>query len=491
MFTNFYIMFEKTTFMNLCITYSIIKIKNLKKMGNKEMFLLTFLSICVGIIYSVICGIVFNYKDTAIPNIILYIIYAFAILNIIDEKETDTLRLIIFSIAMALASKFLAGIINFFILKLNIINNEIIEYITLGSIQLILICLFFKIKRFKNGFTFLNMKNKKFTIIGMMISITLIFFATLIGKDIENTAVNDACTLIIAFGGVAMFDWIKKSITKYYKEKMKERTVEIQQEQIKQQDEKIKDLQTELADVLQINHKYSHRISAMEKAVIKLGTKLQANEEFAEEYGDILSSIKKLSKEYKEEVASVIKENKLPKTNIFSTDNLLEYMKQEAEKDKISFELKIDFDINEILETKIPQNKLETMLADHIRDAIIAINCSENKDRRIKVVLDKEDNNYQIKFYDTGREFEIETLSKLGLKRTTTHKATGGSGIGFMTTFETLKQCKASLIIEEYSNQEYTKAVIIKFDNENEYRIHSYRAEEIKNKIQDNRIIIE
>lgn len=488
---NFYIMFEKTTFMNLCITYSIIKIRNLKKMENKEIFLITFLSICIGIIYSVICGIVFNYKDTAIPNIILYIIYAFIILNIIDEKETDTLRLIIFSIAMALASKFLAGIINFFILKLNIINNEIIEYITLGSIQLILICLFFKIKRFKNGFTFLNMKNKKFTIIGIMISITLIFFATLIGKDIENTVVNDACTLIIAFGAIAMFDWIKKSITKYYKEKMKERTVEIQQEQIKQQDEKIKNLQTELADVLQINHKYSHRISAMEKAVTKLGTKLQANEEFAEEYGDILSSIKKLSKEYKEEVASVIKETKLPKTNIFSIDNLLEYMKQESEKDKIDFELNLDFDISEILETKIPQSKLETMIADHIRDAIIAINCSENKDRRIKVVLDKEDNNYQIKFYDTGIEFEIETLSNLGLKRITTHKSAGGSGIGFMTTFETLKQCKASLIIEEYSDLEYTKAVIIKFDNKNEYRIHSYRAEKIKNKIQDNRIIIE
>lgn len=288
-----------------------------------------------------------------------------------------------------------------------------------------------------------------------------------------------------------MIYWIKKSITKYYKEKMKERTVEIQQEQIKQQDEKIKDLQTELADVLQINHKYSHRISAMEKAVTKLGTKLQANEEFAEECGDILSSIKKISKEYKEEVASVIKETKLPKTNIFSIDNLLEYMKQESEKDKIDFELNLDFDISEILETKIPQSKLETMLADHIRDAIIAINCSDNRKRKIKLVLDKEDNNYQIKFYDTGIEFEIETLSNLGLKRITTHKSTGGSGIGFMTTFETLKQCKASLIIEEYSNQEYTKAVIIKFDNKNEYRIHSYRAEEIKNKIKDNRIIIE
>lgn len=380
------------------------------------------------------------------------------------------------------------------IFRLNLIKHNIIEYVVIGIIQFLLIYLFFKIKRFKYGFSFLQEKetmNKENTSkIGILVSSIIIAISLVLSTYSRTTSKILIAILII--GGILMIYWIKKSITKYYyKEKMKERTVEIQQEQIKQQDEKIKDLQTELADVLQINHKYSHRISAMEKAVTKLGTKLQANEEFAEECGDILSSIKKLSKEYKEEVASVIKETKLPKTNIFSIDNLLEYMKQEAEKDKIDFELNLDFDINEILETKIPQNKLETMLADHIRDAIIAINCSENKDRKIKVVLDKEDNNYQIKFYDTGIEFEIETLSKLGLKRATTHKATGGSGIGFMTTFETLKQCKASLIIEEYYNQEYTKAVIIKFDNKNEYRIHSYRAEEIKNKIQDNRIIIE
>ena len=286
-----------------------------------------------------------------------------------------------------------------------------------------------------------------------------------------------------------MIYWIKKSITKYYKEKMKERTVEIQQEQIKEKDETINNLESELANVLEINHKYNHRLSAMEKAVTKLGYKLQANEEFAEEYADILDSLNELSKEYKEEVASINKESKLHKTNIFSIDNLLEYMKLEAEKSKIGFELKVNFDINEIIDNKISKNRLETLLADHIKDAIIAINSSENKERKIKVSFDK-DKEYQIKFYDTGIEFEVETLLNLGLERTTTHKMTGGTGIGFMTTFETLKECKASLIIEEYNKQEYTKAVIIKFDDKNEYRIHSYRVEEIKNKTQNNRIII-
>lgn len=483
-----YIPFTKIFLLNICIVYTYFKILNKKNNNVKDKIIMLVFTTIMALLYSKCKA----YIQKPFIYLAYYLLFGIVFLSIIKSDAFD-IGIIAISEAISSASMFIAATIVFLLFKvmaIESIQKTIFEYLLIGILQITLVYLFFKIKRFKNGFAFLKNDKLNRKVTSITISVIILSISIILGLH-YNAWIETFLIIGIAVGGILMLYWIKKSITKYYKEKMKERTVEIQQEQIKQQDEKIKDLQTELADVLQINHKYSHRISAMEKAVIKLGTKLQTNEEFAEEYGDILSSIKKLSKEYKEEVASVIKENKLPKTNIFSTDNLLEYMKQEAEKDKISFELKIDFDINEILETKIPQNKLETMLADHIRDAIIAINCSENKDRRIKVVLDKEDNNYQIKFYDTGREFEIETLSKLGLKRTTTHKATGGSGIGFMTTFETLKQCKASLIIEEYSNQEYTKAVIIKFDNENEYRIHSYRAEEIKNKIQDNRIIIE
>ncbi len=486
------LMIIKMFFINICSNYTMIKINNYRNITLLQKCLLLMMDILFAVVYLILR----QRLEILIAFIFCYFLYSLAISLTVNTNILHGLVSDIISVSFSLIAMFVSTIINFIIYKLMLFDitiETIIEYVTIGIIQFLLIYLFFKIKRFKYGFSFLQEKetmNKENTSkIGILVSSIIIAISLVLSTYSRTTSKILIAILII--GGILMIYWIKKSITKYYKEKMKERTVEIQQEQIKQQDEKIKDLQTELADVLQINHKYSHRISAMEKAVTKLGTKLQANEEFAEECGDILSSIKKLSKEYKEEVASVIKETKLPKTNIFSIDNLLEYMKQESEKDKIDFELNLDFDISEILETKIPQSKLETMIADHIRDAIIAINCSENKERKIKVVLDKEDNNYQIKFYDTGIEFEIETLSKLGLKRATTHKATGGSGIGFMTTFETLKQCKASLIIEEYYNQEYTKAVIIKFDNKNEYRIHSYRAEEIKNKIQDNRIIIE
>ena len=94
-------------------------------------------------------------------------------------------------------------------------------------------------------------------------------------------------------------------------------------------------------------------------------------------------------------------------------------------------------------------------------------------------------NCYEFCICDTGIEFQIETLLKLGLEPVTTHKETGGTGIGFISTFETLKKCNASLIIDEKheeSNNDYTKSVTIKFDGKSQYIIKSYRADKIKDK---------
>lgn len=481
-----YIPLTKIFFMSISNYYTVTKITN-KKIESK--LLLLVLCLFAGIIYTLIRSqttIILAYPIYYIMFSIIYSIFS-------STKIQRGMFLSAITNAMSIIAMIFASIVNYIFMKINKLNltkQNIIEYIIIGIIQFMLIYLFFRIKRFKYGFTFINneITNNRLKIIGLVISIIILITYT-IYFVYSNVKIGTIFFILFIIGAFLMIYWIKKSIKKYYKEKMKERTVEIQQEQIKEKDETIKNLELELANVLEINHKYNHRLSAMEKAVTKLGYKLQANEEFAEEYADILSSLNELSKEYKEEIASISKENELPKTNIFSIDNLLEYMKLEAEKSKIGFELKVNFDINEIIENKISKNRLETLLTDHIKDAIIAINSSENKERKIKVSFDK-DKDYQIKFYDTGIEFEIETLLNLGLERITTHKMSGGTGIGFMTTFETLKECKASLIIEEYNKQEYTKAVIIKFDDKSEYRIHSYRAEEIKNKTKNNRIII-
>lgn len=491
MVDNILITMIKTIFVNICIAFIFNKNVN-ESLEKKQKINIFILNMIVALSYAIVYEKILANINVSLTNVVCYNVYGFLFLITIKGYSQKNIFLIMLSITMTYISKFFSAIINFLIsnaFNLNFLLSGIIEQIILGTLEFTLLYLFFKINRFKNGFSFLKNSRIISLMMGITMNIILIISFIYIGMNEKDIVVDTICTIGIIIGGILMFYWIKKSITKYYKEKMKERTVEIQQEQIKEKDETIKNLKTELATVLQINHKYSQRISAMEKAVSKLAPTLQTNEEYAEEYGDILSYINELSKEYKEEVALTIKENKLPKTNVFSIDNLLEYMKQEAEKEKIDFDLELKYNINEIIENKIAKNKLETILTDHIRDAIIAIKSSENKNRKIKVILNK-DENYQIEFYDTGIEFEIDTLLKLGLERTTTHKATGGTGIGFVTTFETLKECKASLIIEEFNNKQYTKAIIIKFDNKNEYKIHSYRAEEIKNKTKNNRIKI-
>ena len=60
-----------------------------------------------------------------------------------------------------------------------------------------------------------------------------------------------------------------------------------------------------------------------------------------------------------------------------------------------------------------------------------------------------------------------------------------------MNTFDTLKKYKASLVIDEYGKpvkDNFTKVIKIIFDNENIYKINSYRGKEIQEKDVNKRI---
>lgn len=251
----------------------------------------------------------------------------------------------------------------------------------------------------------------------------------------------------------------------------------------------MRELKSEKFNISKITHEFYNRQKALEMSVKdSLG-----NMETAEELG-VLDRIQDLTKEYSQKLEAMKSLTTLPLTEIPEIDDMFKYMQTECDKNKIEFRLKIVGDMFYLINHIIPKNKLATMIGDHIRDAIIAINFSKATDREIFVILGMKDKKYELCIYDTGIEFEIDTLLKLGLEQVTTHKDTGGSGIGFITTFETLNETKASLIIKEVSSLEenhYTKAVIIRFDNKHQYKICSYRAKEIKEKNKDRKIIIE
>ena len=196
------------------------------------------------------------------------------------------------------------------------------------------------------------------------------------------------------------------------------------------------------------------------------------NEETAEEL-EIKDRLKEISTElYKNPI------EELTKTGITQIDDMLKYMQSECVKNNIDFNLQVSGNIYHLINNIISTEQLEILIADHVKDAIIAINHTDNVNRSILVRLGKIEDTYGLYIYDSGIEFEKETLENLGKKPSTTHKNEGGTGMGFMNTFDTLEKCNGSLIINELgkpSKENYTKIVMIKFDNKNEFKIISYK----------------
>lgn len=364
------------------------------------------------------------------------------------------------------------------------IDNTIINLCLIIIIELFMILLLLKIRRIKNGLEFLKAKtqNDYLDIIMINVSTMIIFSYSLFafaGYEGEKLTRYQFATMILL--GIIMTVMIQKTIILYYKQVLLKKELKKSEEDIKEKDQEIKKLSEERYEISRINHEFYNRQKALEQKVKEMET------EASSEIG-VIDRIENLTKEYSKNLEDIKGKEKLPLTEIPEIDDMFKYMQTECSKNNIEFKLHIESEIYHLINKIIPKNKLETLIGDHLRNAIIAINSSKNKNKSILVMLGKIEGKYELCIYDSGIEFEIKTLEKLGTERITTHKETGGSGIGFMTTFQTLKECKASLVIEEKhkeSENDYTKAIKIKFDGKNEYKIISYRAEKLKKEIED------
>lgn len=473
-------------FINICTSIIFLKVIKYENITIIKKILLLGMNFFVAILYIFLKNMI----NTIFTIIISYLTYNIIISIITNKKTLNGVIITIISLSISYLCLMIATIIEFLLLKVFLIDNinKFIEYIIIGIIQLVLVNFIFKINRLKDGFSFLKLENKchSWNDIGIFISVAIIIISIFLGNIKNNILLGTYLIIGLALGIFIMFKWIKEKITENYKKKMIDRTIQIQAEEIKQKDEKIKELKAEIVRVSKINHSYNHRISSVEEALKKL-EETTTKKENKEEIEKALNHVQKISKEYREAMTKNAKgSNKLNLTNIYGIDKILEYYKNMAEENNIDFNFKLNDSVNYIINNFLTETNLEILIGDLIKNSIIAINSSNNVHKSILIMLGLIDECYEFSIYDSGIEFEIETLLKLGNERITTHKKEGGTGIGFINIFETLKQARASLIIEEIqkpNKTDYTKAIIIKFDNKNEYIINSYRSEEINLKL--------
>lgn len=457
----------KAIFLALLIYYTNFKITNKKANINSRKL---YNVICI-IIISIICEII---KHKA--NYLIGVISSILLISIIFSKENMGIVNCIITTILSFSINYVALCIviciSFIINIVMKIDNNYINASIMIIGHIIIIASLWKIKKFKYGFSFLQNKeqNEYIDILILNTSVVFIFLIILLSNCNIVLARDLGSGIIISI--IIMFLTIQKSLQLYYKQKLLVQELDQTKQELANKTKEVEDLEAENIKISKNAHTLSHKQKSLEYKIEEMINKTEISKEEAAEVRDRL---KEIGKDLYKEKTTI----ELDKTGIEQIDDMLKYMQSECKKNKIDFELQLKGNIHYMTNNFITKEDLETLLADHIKNAIIAINHTDNINRSILVRLGKIDETYGLYIYDSGIEFEPETLENLGKKPSTTHANEGGTGMGFMNTFDTLRKCNASLIIEEYnepSKDNYTKALLIKFDNKNAFKIKSYRT---------------
>ena len=473
----------KSIFINLYSLIIFTIIKNCKNIGKSKYILCIILIIAESILYVYLKKVL----DIIISVIVICLLQVFIFKIITKSNDTNSFTAVVISNSISYILFVISGTIEFTLQQIFDLGNVTINLIITLFLEGAIIFRIKKIKRLKNGLSFLQSKNEYIEIVVNIMAFILVLVYGLISYN--NERIYKYLYFYYITLSILIVLIIQKTMVMYYKQKLIDDTMNQYQKELKEKDEKIEKLTKENYRASKINHEFYNRQKSLEYMVKNSLTNY--NTELGEDV-DILSKIKNLTEEHSNKVSEDKILLKLETTGIDEVDEMFTYMQQECIKNNIEFKLKINGNIYPLINNYITKSQLVTLIGDHLRDAIIAINFSNKSNKKIFVILGIKENCYELCIYDSGIEFEIQTLLKLGMEPITTHKNSGGTGIGFMTTFETLKECKASLIIEEYGdNIEYTKLVKFKFDKKSEYKICSYRSDEIKKLDYSNRIKIE
>lgn len=359
-----------------------------------------------------------------------------------------------------------------------------LPYVTIqlsgGIIELLLLFLLFKIKRLRRGMPFLYQIGSSAT--GFILSCFILLIITII-NFYDTIPTTQFVFLLIALFliGLLLYCWWRFRITRDYREKLRQAELKALQNELKEKDNRIRELEENNDSLAKIIHKDNKLIPAMELAVCEY-LEAEATDGDTRKKGEQLASgLKSMAQERKGTLNSYRHdEHALPVTGVCVLDALFTYMQQRALAQNINFSLHITGDIVKMTEDIISGEDLSHLLADLLENAMIAI--GDNEVRSLSAYLCHNEDSCTIEISDSGNAFDVQLFEDFGQTRHTTHKDSGGSGIGLMDIWKIKKQYRASLHIIEYTpgTSIFTKKIALVFDRKNHYLIQTYRRNEIE-----------
>ena len=343
----------------------------------------------------------------------------------------------------------------------------LLGYSIVFILQIVFSVLLFRFRRIKKGFPFIF---NKFAIVAALfftgIILILVTWVNMISQSEEAADIGILYIAGVLIAGVGIYILIRRLITMFQAKKAQQNTAVYYEKLYLEEKVKNEELRKQLKAKSSVLHNFADRLKAMEEAVTQ-GT-------------GTLEVLQNLQEDWENELDKIKSKTILPSANIPAIDNLFEYYEKQFAAEKITFDLIINGSIRYMVNNVIKQSDLETLIVNHLNDAKKAVMASDNTFRRVTAVIGVSKGCYEFTVLDSGIPFEADTLTRLGTGRVTTHADTGGSGIGFETTFETMRETRASLIIneQEQSNVDYSKSVSIRFDGKNRYIIETYRPDD-------------
>jgi len=347
-----------------------------------------------------------------------------------------------------------------------------------GCLEIILISLLFKIKRFQHGMPFLY--SKKFINIGTSICLFFLGILTYIQTTNNTQLVFYIFTsALLAISLAALIFWWQAQLTKSYLRKLQFLELESLRKELEETSREIKHLKKQNEELGRLIHKDNKLIPAMETAVIDFLSASNQKENNALGQS-LVSQLKELSGSRRE----ILDEVSAARSHHFATgvpalDTMLTYFDRRAEARKMEFTVNVTPDLKAYVPSRISSDDITHLLADLLENAIIAVTPCTNRKIRLQIYPYRKW--FVIELSDTGIPFQAKSLLQFGIQQLTTHKDSGGSGIGLMDIWKIKEKYHASIHITEYPDSSpFSKRITFLLDHRNQYLIRTWRCEELK-----------
>ena len=314
--------------------------------------------------------------------------------------------------------------------------------IVAGAIQITLAYLPFKFDRLKNGMPFLQ--NATFDEPCLLVGLLLIAGTMLIRTESDTSYLVGA---VLAFGMLLFSFWRFRLMQTYLLRREKEKTAALEQER--------RQLEAEADAAAYAASKERHGARRLAAAV----QSVRDNPDMS-----------------------------ISKTHIGAVDLILQYTAQRAEDEGVVFTFTTAGRVKTLFDGVLSGDELSTVLGDLLDNALAAVRYADTKNIRLHIAV--MNGAPVISVMDSGADFEPDTIRRLGVECATTHPGDGGSGLGLMSVFDTLRRHCASFELDETIRERdklYKKAVLLCFDGLSKTRIRSDRKEiaELKNNRKD------